>query len=323
MFHNKNIFLALTYRCNAFCKKCMTRYHTNRNMELSPQLLDRIVDKLRAHQYEGLISVGSGEPLLYPHFSAFFSSVLSVNDAISLRILSNGKGFHAGLPAEYFTPRCKWGITMDAFTQEGLSGFQSGIEISQVKDNLAQVVQRYGPDGLYLNYTLHSRNYRELADFCRFAAELGIKEVYVTELKVYEGYEDRLRAYRLERTPEVQKALSHAAELLERSGISSSGIPVEEPAWRPACFLRGKASPIIDVDGSVSFCAGREEVLIGNILDPDIETVWADLCQTLTAQPEAWCRFCHAKPLENGCYTLPGIIDRGQLLDQLARERSL
>ena len=35
MFNNKNLFIALTYRCNAFCKKCMTRYHINKDIEMS------------------------------------------------------------------------------------------------------------------------------------------------------------------------------------------------------------------------------------------------------------------------------------------------
>ena len=60
LFDNKNLFVALTYRCNAFCKKCMTRYHVNRDIEMPPEIIDKIADLLRLRRYEGVISVGSG-----------------------------------------------------------------------------------------------------------------------------------------------------------------------------------------------------------------------------------------------------------------------
>lgn len=210
---------------------------------------------------------------------------------------------------------------MDAFTQEGLAGLQRGLEIEQVKRNVAEVVRRYGGDCLYLNYTLHSRNHRQLADFCRFAAELGISEVYATGLKVYEGYEDRLRPFRLTDTPELRASLAEAAEVLEAAGIPSGGIRVGEDRWEPGCFSRRRASPLIDVDGSVTFCSGREDVTIGNILDPGIEAVWADMAARLARCPEGWCARCHGKALPGGAYTLPGTIDREALRRQLEAER--
>lgn len=321
LFDNKNLFVALTYRCNVFCKKCMTRYHVNHGIEMPPEMIDKIVDLLRLHQYEGVISVGSGEPLLYPHFSYFLQSVLAVNDRISLRILSNGKLLDSGLPAQYFDPRCKWGVTMDAFTQEGLLEFQSGLEIERVKRNIAQIVRRHGKDCLYLNYTLHNKNHRELIDFCKFAVDLGVAEVYATELKIYEGYEDRLRTYQLKDTPELRDSLTCSANILEAGGISGDGIQIDRNCWELGCFLRRKASPIIDVDGAVTFCSGREDAVIGNICDLNIEAVWADMFGRLARHPEHWCRFCHGKPLNNGSYTLPKTIDRDGLRRQIEAEK--
>lgn len=318
LFENQNIFIALTYSCNAFCEKCMTRYHVNRNVEMPLNLLDEVVGKLYAHQYEGLISVGSGEPLLYPNISYFIDSILSINSKISLRILSNGKLFNNTLPSNYFSPRCKWGITMDGFSQEGLSGLQYGIDIETVKSNVAGIVDKYGPDHLYLNYTLHSHNYQELPEFCEFAVGLGIKDVYITELKVYNGYEDRLSAYQLKRTVEVNNVLNRAIQMMTESGISYNNILTENPQWNPYCFRRRKASPIIDVNGDVSFCSGREDVIIGNITDVNIEEKWNKMFGGLSIHPEKWCEFCHSNPLKNGYYSLPKIIDH-QLVNEAKR----
>lgn len=321
LFDNKNLFVALTYRCNAFCKKCMTRYHVNRDIEMPPEIIDKIADLLRLRRYEGVISVGSGEPLLYPHFPHFFQSMLAVNDKISLRILSNGKLLEGGLPAEYFNPRCKWGVTMDAFTQASLQGFQNGVDIERVKRNITEIVHRYGRDCLYLNYTLHSRNHREFVDFCRFAVDLGVREVYATGLKIYEGYGERLRAYRLTDTPELRDSLAHAAKILEEAGVSSGGIQIGKDRWKPGCFLGNRASPIIDVDGTLAFCSGREDAVIGSICDPDIESVWADMSERLARHPEYWCRFCHGKALRGGDYSLPKTIDRDCLRRRTEAEK--
>ncbi len=322
LFDNKNIFIALTYRCNANCKKCMTRFHKNRNIEMPVSLIDVITDKLRCHHFSGLVSVGSGEPLLYPNFKYFFDSILSVNDGISLRILSNGMAFGTDLPPEYFSPRCKWGITMDAFTQEGLAGFQDGVQIETVKKNIREIVRQYGSECLYLNYTLHNRNYHEIREFCAFAADLGISEIYATELKVYDGFEQRLQPYRLSHDPEVCQALSQASELLKENGISDAGIKLKASSEKSGCFMENSASPIIDVDGSVAFCSGHEDALVGNIMDAHIERLWENAADRLAQNPEKWCQFCHARPLDSGCYNLPGSISREALLQNLNLERN-
>ena len=320
LFNNRNIFIALTYSCNAFCEKCMTRYHINRHTEMSRNLLDQVVGKLNSHQYKGLVSVGSGEPLLYPNLSYFIDSILSINNDIALRILSNGKLFNDKLPSNYFTSRCKWGITMDAFTQEGLSGFQHGIDIESVKSNITGIVDKYGPSHLYLNYTLHSQNYRELLDFCKFAVDLGITDIYILELKIYEGYEERLSGFQLKRTAEVNDVLNEAIQFIRENGISCDGMLIDKSHWHPLCFKRSKASPIIDVNGDVSFCSGREDIIIGNITDVDIEEKWCKKYEMLSLQPDGWCDFCHSKPLKSGYYSLPKIINN-QLVDKDRRSR--
>ena len=68
----------------------MTRYHKNRNKQISKNTLDVIFRLLNENSYTGLISVGSGEPLLYQNIDYFINSVLGINDLIKLRMLTNG-----------------------------------------------------------------------------------------------------------------------------------------------------------------------------------------------------------------------------------------
>ena len=314
LFGNKAILVALTYKCNAYCKKCMTRYHRNRDTEMSEFLLHVLLKKLKLTDFPGIISVGSGEPLLYGNLEFFISSILSINSKISLRILSNGLIFDETLPDIFFDKRVKWGITLDAFTQRNLLGFQYGIDIEKVKDNIRRVTRKYGSDSIYLNYTLTRANYYEFLNFCDFAVNLGIREIYATELKVYEHYEKRLEAFVLPHDDDVYATMNRASEFLRSVGIRDNGVKIFMPYNKVSCFTSNRASPIIDVDGSVSFCSGREDVLVGNITDYDIAEKWENMSKKI--KPVEFCCLCHSHQLKNGTYNLPGVID----VDKLKRE---
>ena len=128
MFNNKNIFIALTYKCNAFCQKCMTRYHINKNHEIDREKLDRFFFLLNKNNYDGIVSVGTGEPLLYEDIDFFIDNVLNVNEKIRLRMLTNGMLLSSdNHSSSIFNKRCKWGVTMDAFYQNSLQNLQKGV----------------------------------------------------------------------------------------------------------------------------------------------------------------------------------------------------
>lgn len=308
LFKNKNIYIALTYNCNAKCQKCLTRRHINLGFELSQQLIDVICSKLSAANYQGMISVGSGEPILYPYLEYFIEKMLSINDKVHLRLLTNGQAFTTALPTNCFNKRCKWGVTMDGFVQTDLIGLQEGISIETVKQNITSVVKKYGSNCVYLNFTLNNQNYISLIDYCRFASSLNISEIYVTELKIYEGYDAVLNKYRLCRNKSVYKTLREAISVLSDKGISASSFDIDALPQKNQCYLSNRASPIIDVDGSVTFCSGHEDVYIGNIQDPNIEDKWHAFAEQLISKNAAWCEYCHDRMLSNGLYNLPKTV---------------
>lgn len=309
LFQNKNVYIALTYKCNAKCQKCMTRNHVNRSYEMSRELIDIICSKLCEANYQGMISIGSGEPILYPHLEYFISNILSINDMIHLRFLTNGQAFTNELPAICFDNRCKWGVTMDGFVQSDLIGLQEGILIETVKQNIISIIEKYGSKCLYLNFTLNNQNYTSLIDYCKFAASLNISEIYVTELKIYEGYHDELNKYRLCRNETVYKTIHKAKTVLSDKGIPSVSFNLDLPHEKSQCFLCNRASPIIDVNGTVAFCSGREDIYVGNIKDMDIEDRWRAFSVQLISKNISWCEHCHDHILPNGMYSLPKTIE--------------
>ncbi|MBQ8781144.1 MAG: radical SAM protein [Oscillospiraceae bacterium] len=309
LHRNKNIFVALTYRCNAYCKKCMTRYHVNVNNEMDQQMLDHVLDYLKYRDYRGLISVGTGEPLLYERLEYFVTELLGINDDVRLRLLTNGMALNEDTPEIIFDSRCTIGVTFDAFCQHTLNAVQKGVDIEKVKSNVAAAAEKYGGDRFYLNYTLYNNNILEFIPFCKFAIENKIKELYLTELKVYSGYESILDGYKLQRTSELDNILGQAADLLRENGISADGIDINKSHSRSKCYLGNKASPIIDVDGSVTLCSGREDVYVGYIYDENIDEKYEAFLKEIKTK-EDWCSFCHNKVLEDGTYRLPETIKR-------------
>lgn len=315
LFKNKNIYIALTYKCNAKCQKCLTRYHINRGSEMSPKMIDVIYTRLCESNYQGMVSVGSGEPILYPYLEYFIEKILSLNDNVHLRLLTNGQAFTTDLPVVCYNRRCKWGVTMDGFVQTDLIGLQEHVSIETVKKNIISVVETYGSDCLYLNFTLNNRNYRSLIDYCKFALSLNIPEIYVTELKIYEGYNSTLNKYRLCRNNEVYETLRYAKQLLSDNGISSPSFNIDSLPWKNQCYFANRANPVIDVDGTVTFCGGHEDLYVGNIQDPDIEKKWIMFAEQLISDNVLWCEHCHDRILPNGLYSLPKTIKQPSLHD--------
>lgn len=310
MFNNKNIFIALTYKCNAFCKKCMTRYHVNKAVEMDAVLLNRVLTLLQTRNYSGFVSVGTGEPLLYDKLDLFVDGVLSVNDTVRLRMLTNGMLLTENNNPLIFNDRCKWGVTMDAFEQDTLTELQKGVDIEQVKRNVSNVARKFGPDKLYLNFTVYQSNIDQILAFCKFAVENGISEIYLTELKLFTGYEKDLSDYKVVHDKHFEEVICEARKYLAAHGVNMRGINFGNKQYRERCYNKCTASPVIDVDGRVSFCSGREDMYVGNIMEHDIEDKWHKFAERLNACSSTWCNFCYDRMHIDGTYRLPRTIRR-------------
>ena len=315
MFNNKNFFIALTYRCNAFCKKCMTRYHINKEHEMSKRIIDRICSMMLFNGYQSWVSVGTGEPLLYDNFQYFVESILRINSRIRLRLLTNGMLLSNSNSKAVFNNRIKWGITMDAFNQDSLEGLQKGVDIEKVKNNVRSISKKYGGSQLYLNFTVSNNNIDEILPFCMFAVENGIDEIYLTELKIFSGYEKDLADYRVIHNQHLSEKIEEVKNYLNKNGISSGGINIGRNTNRCKCYIKHVASPMIDVDGSVSFCSGREDIVIGNIMQQDIQKKWKDMADNLERKNICWCDKCYDKIGAEGLYNLPKTIRKEKQYD--------
>lgn len=132
-FSSKNIFITLTYYCNAFCQKCLTRYHKFRNQSISYEMLNDISEFIIKYDYNGIINIGSGEALTYEFLGEFVNRILNKNTNTRFRILTNGMLFNKDLDNYYFNNRITWGVTFDGFVNDDLTDLQKGVDIETVK----------------------------------------------------------------------------------------------------------------------------------------------------------------------------------------------
>ena len=154
---------------------------------------------------------------------------------------------------------------------------------------------------------INKQNYKSLINFCNFAIELGIKEVYVTPIKIFEGFQNSIGDYVIDYSDEQNEVLTKAKGLLQSNNIRCGGFEKEnEPRY--ACFENNFESPVIDVTGDVSFCCGREDVIVANITDSNFDDKWQTIYDRLKTQ-KIWCKNCGNNIQKNGRYYLPKTID--------------
>lgn len=308
MFSNSVLFFSYSYDCNAVCEKCLNRYHRLRNFKVSQAVCDRFLELLRLYDYDGTIEFGSGESLIASGFVEFVQKVLLFAPRSNVKILSNGIRFNKELPRSLLeNPRLSWGITFDGFFNDDLIGLQKGVNLEKIKQAFRDF--EILPKNIYLNYTLTSKNVFSLSDFLRFCHEMHIPKFYVTPIKIFAETQSASWAKVDFNDSRVKEALASASELALSLKLTGN-VPLSDTqkTSRCMCWTRGRAWPVVDIDGTLSFCMGREDVTIGNILDADIVERWEEQRNKLMKKPSegvAWCAYCSGKPDNHGVYPTP------------------
>ena len=259
------------------------------------------------NHFSGTISLGTGEPLMYEGLPSFVEAVLNGLPDVRFRILSNGMKFSKSLPSIFFSSRVLWGITLDGFHNAELHSLQDGVDVDTVKDNITGVCEAGFADHLYLNYTLNNQNVGSLKEYIDFAHRMGIPNLYVTRMKIYEGFKF-LDKFRLSETDKERvDILRRYAEALPFRKIAFDS---ESNNSRKGRCLQSKCrvSPVIDMDCALAFCSGQEDRFLGCIFDVNTIRKWDAMYERLSVHPamaEQWCARCFANSTAEGYFSVP------------------
>lgn len=199
----RRLVLELTNACNLNCVMC------GRNAaDFKPTVFD--MDVFRSLEplmdtIEEVTLMGWGEPTIHPHFI----EMLEIINKHSARkyFCSNGMNLKKIKEAIFDYNVDVFAVSLDGATDETNSRIRRGSKIHQITQDLKEIVRIKKERGLkypWINFVFCAMrsNLHELPDLVRLAAEIGIEEVKVVYLTVFEetmleetlwGHEDFVR----------------------------------------------------------------------------------------------------------------------------------
>lgn len=214
----RRLVLELTNACNLNCVMC------GRNAaNFKPTVFD--MDNFRSLESimdiaEEVTLMGWGEPTIHPHFI----EMLEIINRHSARkyFCSNGMNLKKIKNAIFDYNVDVFAISLDGATDETNSRIRRGSKIEEITEDLKDIVQIKKERGLkypWINFVFcaMASNIHELPDLVRLAAEIGIEEVKVVYLTVFE--EDLLHESLWGHEDRVKEIFEEAIEVGEKLGI--------------------------------------------------------------------------------------------------------
>lgn len=199
----RRLVFELTNACNLNCIMC------GRNAaDFKPTVFD--MDVFRSFEplmdiVEEVTLMGWGEPTIHPHFN----EMLEIINKHSARkyFCTNGMNLRKIKNAIFDYNVDVFAVSLDGATDETNSRIRRGSQISQITEDLKEIVQIKKERGLkypWINFVFCAMrsNIHELPDLVRLAADIGIEEVKVVYLTVFDdslmnetlwGHEDKVR----------------------------------------------------------------------------------------------------------------------------------
>lgn len=199
----RRLVLELTNACNLNCIMCgrnaadfkLTTFDMDVFRSFEP-IMDTI---------EEVTLMGWGEPTIHPHFN----EMLEIIDKHSARkyFCTNGMNLKNIKESLFKYNVDVFGVSVDGATFETNARIRRGSDLNVIKNDLKDIVEEKKKRGLkypWINFVFCAMksNLHELPDLVRLAAEIGIEEVKVVYLTVFNdellhetlwGYEDEVR----------------------------------------------------------------------------------------------------------------------------------
>lgn len=183
----RRLVFELTNACNLNCVMC------GRNAaNFKPTVFD--MDVFRSFEplmdiVEEVTLMGWGEPTIHPHFI----EMLEIINKHSARkyFCSNGMNLKKIMNAIFDYNVDVFAVSLDGATDETNSRIRRGSNINQITEDLKEIVHIKQERGLkypWINFVFCAMqsNIRELPDLVRLASKIGIEEVKVVYLTVFE-----------------------------------------------------------------------------------------------------------------------------------------
>ncbi len=275
----RRLVLELTNACNLNCVMCgrnaadfkPTMFDMDVFCSLEP-LMDRI---------EEVTLMGWGEPTIHPHFT----EMLEIINRHSARkyFCSNGMNLKKIKDAIFDYNVDVFAVSLDGATPETNDRIRRGSKIKQITEDLKDIVKIKRERGLkypWINFVFCAMksNIRELPDMVRLAADIGLEEVKVVYLTVFDnslleetlwGSEDMVREV-FEEALEVADQYGIQMKLPHYVGEDPAGVNLHKD-----CFVTWRDF-FVGSDGYVRPCMSTPEKFFKYDINRDFFDMWND-----------------------------------------------
>jgi radical SAM protein with 4Fe4S-binding SPASM domain len=237
----RRLVFELTNACNLNCVMC------GRNAaDFKPTMFD--MDVFRSFEplmdtIEEVTLMGWGEPTIHPNFN----EMLEIIDRHSARkyFCTNGMNLKKVRESLFRYHVDVFAVSLDGATYETNAAIRRGSDLRVIKEDLTSIVEEKKRRNLkypWINFVFCAMesNIRELPDLVRLAAEIGIEEVKVVYLTVFN--EDLLHETLWGKEALVREIFDEAARVGEELGIVLKlphicGEDIAGEAYHKECFV--------------------------------------------------------------------------------------
>lgn len=275
----RRLVLELTNACNLNCIMC------GRNVaDFKPTMFDMDI----FHSLEPLMDnieevtlMGWGEPTIHPHFN----EMLEIINQHSARkyFCTNGMNLKKIKNAIFDYNVDVFAVSLDGAVQETNDRIRRGSKINQITEDLKDIVRIKKERGLkypWINFVFCAMksNIRELPDLVRLAADIGLDEVKVVYLTVFEKSLLEETLWGSEEL--VKEVFEEALDVAHKLGVQMK-LPHyvgEDPAGtnlHKECFV-SRRDFFLGSDGYVRPCMSTPEKFFKYDLNRNFFDMWND-----------------------------------------------
>lgn len=215
----RRLVLELTNACNLNCIMC------GRNAaEFKPVMFD--LDWLRYFEpmldtVEEVTLMGWGEPTIHPDFTKMLEIIN--NHSARKYFCSNGMNLHNITNAIFDYKVDVFAVSVDGATKESNAKIRRGSDLDKIVKNLENIENIKHSRGLkypYINFVFCAMksNLHELPDIVRLASKIGLEEVKVVYLTVFDKALMGESLYNCQ--PEVEEVFNEAMRIGDELGVS-------------------------------------------------------------------------------------------------------
>ena len=237
----RRLVFELTNACNLNCVMCgrnaadfkMTTFDMDVFRSFEP-LMDKI---------EEVTLMGWGEPTIHPNFNEMLKIIN--NHSARKYFCTNGMNLKKIKQSLFEYNVDVFAVSVDGATYETNANIRRGSDLHVIKEDLSDIVKERERRGLkypWINFVFcaMASNLHELPDLVRLAAEIGIDEVKVVYLTVFN--KELLHESLWGKEEEVRKVFNEAEKLGDELGIvlklpHISGEDISGKNYHKECFV--------------------------------------------------------------------------------------